>query len=160
MNTSHPIKKGRPRKIENLEKKMKMDVTFTCEDCGLSFKSEKTVENHQKKYQCGLKFCHVCGASARNMEQLADHMCKVLLNCDLCQFSSGKTKAMDLHKSFEHQTPLKCNLCDYQYKNYFAKEHWNKAEQALKYHMNSKHSSETYQCFDCGHKAKTKQKLE
>ena len=156
-------------------KTMKSKKEFTCDDCGISFKLSTTLENHQMKYQCGLNeeslkllgnietssnSCVLCGVSASNMQQLQKHQCHVLpiLKCDLCSYSTRTTHLMLQHKSFKHLAPLKCTLCEYEYK----KQTMNPAaaSAAIRYHMEGKHSKTNFECFDCGEKVVSKEKLE
>ena len=160
----------------NKDKSLTAYKTVSCDDCGISFKSFTTLKNHQLKYQCGLNaetlmgnietstnMCGLCGVSARNMQQKLNHQCQVqpIMKCDVCHYSTKITNNMVLHKSFQHFAPLKCSLCDYEYKNYTLKQNPKQsARLALSNHMEIKHSTETHECFDCGEKFATKQKIE
>ena len=152
----------------------KHDDPVKCGDCGISFKSQGTMENHQKKYKCGnfMSFskenssnpvknllCDLCGFSTNNEEVMEKHTCKKLplLTCKKCPYTSRLWTKMDFHNSFEHMAPLKCSLCDYVSKNQPSNRH--AAKYTMTKHMD-KHNVGIFDCFECGDTFKVKQRLE
>ena len=168
-NKSMPILKN----AKQYEPEKEKDSPGMCDDCGISFKSQGTMERHQKKFKCGeraiylletsanlvkTRICKLCGFSTNNEESLKIHNCELFpkINCEKCPYSTRLVTKLDLHKSLEHMVPLKCNQCDYQ------KQHNLKDPMAAKksmYKHIAMHNVGLYECFECGETFKVKQKL-
>ena len=103
-------------------------------DCGISFKAQGTLENHQKKYKCGNsksfskgksansirnQLCDLCGFSTNNIVLLEKHTCTILplLTCEKCPYTLRLLTKLDFHNSFQHMAPGKCSICNYTSKN-------------------------------------------
>ena len=155
------------------ESPKKQDGPVKCEDCGISFKSRGTMENHQKKCKCGNfisfskeisvnsvenRLCDLCAFSTNNSELMEKHICKILplLQCKKCPYASRLLPKMDLHNSFEHMAPLKCSQCDYISQNKPSNHH--AAKYTMTKHMD-KHYIGIFDCFECGDTFKVNQRL-
>ena len=150
------------------------DHHVKCGDCGISFKSQGTLENHQKKYKCGnILFskrksmhsnwnnylCDLCGFSTNNQVIIDKHTCTILplRECDKCPYTSRILTKLDFHNTFQHKAPGKCSICDYKSKNKSTNIH--AAKYTMLKHMDM-HNVGIFECFECGDTFNVRQRLD
>jgi len=133
---------------------------FTCEDCELSFKSEKTLKNHQIKYRCGTEtfkqvassfykgVCELCGFTTSKLQHYRNHACVLnpRIKCEGCSYTTRLEHRMEMHLAAGHHGSISCSICEYQPNNIFEAT----SRYLLEKHMQEQHSIDfDYPCAQC-----------
>lgn len=151
--TTNPIDKGDPTRInENVEARGK-DKLFSCDMCDYVSNTSSDIRAHKRVHTKKKPFsCYLCDFKSAHFTRLKEHMNIHTVDtgdkpycCDTCDYKSNNARDIKHHMRRAHtkERPFACHMCDYR----------GARTNHLKSHMKMHTGEKPFTCDKCGYRS-------